>query len=595
METCDDDSNNGIASFDIASQTNTILGDQSPDEFSVTYHVGTTDATNGENALDPLFTGSDGQVIWARVENNATGCFSLTDFTLIVNPHPFMLPPLVECDLNYDGITTFNLTDTENDLFVTPNPDNIITYFESLEDLQSDTDPILNKENYINVTNPQTIYIKVYNTVADCFSYVPLELDVSLPPAINEFEVFDICENDTNSFDLTRINDVITNNAFNVLFSYYKSETDAIANENSIDTNYTYTSTNDIIYARVTYSTTQCYFVYPFELNVNPLPTANQPQDLIACDDDFDGLMEFDLTQQTSTILGNQNPNNFRVTYYNDTLLGEEGIEAINPNPYIAFNGEIITARVENIITGCYNLVTFSTIINPRPFVNIPDQVVCLDNLPLVVTAETFTNSDTYLWSTNATTPEIEITEIGTYSVTVTSEFGCVTTSTFNVIESESATIDLTETVDFSDPNNIVITISGIGNYLYILDDGEPQESNVFENVALGYHTITIIDLNGCAEVTKEVLVIDAPKFFTPNNDAQNDTWHIIGIETLPGSIIYVFDRYGKLLKQLDSTTPGWDGRYNGNNMPASDYWFLAEIRQGNLAFEVRGHFTLRR
>ena len=85
--------------------------------------------------------------------------------------------------------------------------------------------------------------------------------------------------------------------------------------------------------------------------------------------------------------------------------------------------------------------------------------------------------------------------------------------------------------------------------------------SNVFENVSLGYHTLTIIDLNGCASATKEIVVIDAPKFITPNNDGHFDTWHITGVETLPGTIIYIFDRYGKLLKTLDIkfTRLEWD------------------------------------
>ena len=189
---------------------------------------------------------------------------------------------------------------------------------------------------------------------------------------------------------------------------------------------------------------------------------------------------------------------------------------------------------------------------------------------------------------------QIEISEIGSYSVTVTSEFGCETTSTFTVTESESATIELTETVDFSDPNNITITISGIGNYLYILDDGEPQDSNIFENVSLGYHTLTIIDLNGCSDITKEIVVIDAPKFFTPNNDSYFDTWHITGVEELPGTVVYVFDRYGKLLIILDSNSGGWDGIYNGQLMPATDYWFLADVKKGNTALQVKGHFALK-
>ena len=165
----------------------------------------------------------------------------------------------------------------------------------------------------------------------------------------------------------------------------------------------------------------------------------------------------------------------------------------------------------------------------------------------------------------------------------------------FNVIESEQATIEFTETIDFSDPNNITITVSGIGDYLYVLDDGPPQESNVFYNVTLGYHTITVIDRNGCSEISRDVVLIDAPKFMTPNGDGYFDTWHITGVETLPGTVIYIFDRYGKQLAYLTSTSRGWDGTYNGELMPSNDYWFVADVKRGDIAFQVKGHFALKR
>jgi gliding motility-associated-like protein len=90
-------------------------------------------------------------------------------------------------------------------------------------------------------------------------------------------------------------------------------------------------------------------------------------------------------------------------------------------------------------------------------------------------------------------------------------------------------------------------------------------------------------------------LVINAQKFFTPNNDTYFDTWNIIGIETLPGSIIYIFDRYGKLLTKLNHNSDGWDGTYRGYEMPATDYWFLAKIITPTEQFEHKGHFTLKR
>ena len=140
----------------------------------------------------------------------------------------------------------------------------------------------------------------------------------------------------------------------------------------------------------------------------------------------------------------------------------------------------------------------------------------------------------------------------------------------------------------------MTVEVSGIGDYLYQFDDEEPQESNFFYNVPIGPHTITVIDLNGCNSTSKDIVIIDVPKFVTPNNDGYFDTWHITGVEQLEGTIVYIFDRYGKLLKTLSHTSQGWDGTYNGNLLPATDYWYLANVKNGAIEFEIKGHFTLK-
>ena len=137
--------------------------------------------------------------------------------------------------------------------------------------------------------------------------------------------------------------------------------------------------------------------------------------------------------------------------------------------------------------------------------------------------------------------------------------------------------------------------ISGGGDYVFALDHGPWQSSNVFEPVSLGLHTVTVRDVNGCSDVSQEVVVIDAPLFMTPNDDGYFDSWHIVGIEQLPGTIVYIFDRYGKLLKTLGHLSEGWDGTFRGYPMPADDYWFLAEVKRDDSEFEVKGHFTLKR
>lgn len=592
---CDDPSNDETVTVDLAEKIEEI-SENTPLPLDISFHENLLDAENNSNAVPLVYTNSvNPQQLFVRIDNN-TNCVAYVSFEINVVqvPETNEALPIEVCDVDYDGEVIFDITQIEFEILNVRQDNIVVSYHVSEDDAINNDNEIPNPESYTNISNPQTVYIRVTNTISTCFRVIPLDLIVNLPPEINEFEVYEICENDANTFDLTEINSVIVNDTSDILFSYYTNENDALASTNSLPSNYEYVSTNDQLVVRVEFVSTGCFITYPFELRINPLPEANQPNNLEACDDDFDGILVFDLSIQDAIVLNGQDSGAFSVSYHNNE---NEALQNLNPLElnYAAINGEVIFVRVTDNATGCFETTSFAIVIWPKPNVDIPDQVICLDDLPLYVSAETGNPNDTYFWSIGSNATEIDITEIGTYSVTVTSEFGCETTSTFNVIESEPAMIEVIETIDFSDPNNITITVSGIGNYLYQLDDEEPQESNVFTNVTLGYHTITIIDLNGCTEVTRDVVVIDAPKFFTPNGDTIKETWHISGVETLPGTVVHVFDRYGKLMTTLTSSSAGWDGTYNGNNMPATDYWFLANVVSGPKQFEVKGHFSLRR
>ncbi len=591
---CDDISNDGVALFDLNTKIDEIAAGTTED-VNISFYKSLENAENLVNPVPLQYANSSNPETLFVVIDNGTICNSISSFVLnvIQVPEVNLAQPMATCDEDYDGTVIFDITQAEFEILDVRQDNITVTYFETLTDLEANTNVITNPTSYSNISNPQTIFIKVNNTISNCYAMVPLELVVNLPPAINRFDSYDICENDTNSFNLEEITPNLLEQTSNAIVNYYSSEDDARNEENILNTNYTYVSSNDTLFARVESSTTQCFYVHEFSLNVNNLPIAYQPNDMESCDDNFDGLFTFQLTNQNAQILGNQNPSNFSVTFYLDDILAQEGIANITEN-YPAITGETIFARVENNTTGCFAVTSFMLTVYEKPFLDIGDQVICLENLPLIVSANTNNIGDIYQWSTGASTPETEILEIGTYSITITTQNGCETTEIFTVSESEAATIEITETIDFSDPNNIVVTISGIGNYLYQLDDNPAQASNIFENVSLGYHIITIKDLNGCSDVSKEIVVVDAPKFFTPNGDSYFDTWHITGIETLTGTVVSIFDRYGKLLKRLDSNSKGWDGYYNGNLMPANDYWFIADVKKGEIAFQVKGHFALR-
>ena len=153
---------------------------------------------------------------------------------------------------------------------------------------------------------------------------------------------------------------------------------------------------------------------------------------------------------------------------------------------------------------------------------------------------------------------------------------------------------------DLSDSNNIEVFVQGDGDYEYAINGGEFQDDPVFRDVPPGENTLVINDKNGCG-TTEPIpfLVVGYPKFFTPNGDGIHDAWNVLGIETLTDPVIFIFDRYGKLLKQIDETSIGWDGTYNGRPMPSSDYWFRMEYSRDEdgvlVANLLRSHFSLKR
>jgi gliding motility-associated-like protein len=174
----------------------------------------------------------------------------------------------------------------------------------------------------------------------------------------------------------------------------------------------------------------------------------------------------------------------------------------------------------------------------------------------------------------------------------------CAVLQTIFVTVNDPTLQSVTWSVSAAFDENQVITVlaSGPGDYLYQLDFGPFQESPVFENVLAGTHTITVVDQNGCSPSITEsdVMVINYPKYFTPNGDGFHDTWNVTGLEDQPGKIS-IFDRYGKLIKQISTMGKGWDGTYNGRQLPSTDYWFTIEYNELSAKKEFKAHFALKR
>ena len=128
--------------------------------------------------------------------------------------------------------------------------------------------------------------------------------------------------------------------------------------------------------------------------------------------------------------------------------------------------------------------------------------------------------------------------------------------------------------------------------YEFSLDGVNYQFSPLFKGLSIGNYNAYIRKISTCEYLTYPIIIMDYPRFFTPNNDGYNDTWKIKNLEFFPEAIVTIFDRYGKLLTQVGATNSEWNGKYNGYELPADDYWFALNFGIGKI---IKGHFSLKR
>lgn len=197
-----------------------------------------------------------------------------------------------------------------------------------------------------------------------------------------------------------------------------------------------------------------------------------------------------------------------------------------------------------------------------------------------------------YLWSNGATTQTTNITQGGIYTVDVTSPApeNCTSRKTITVEEHEIPQIDR---IGVSGTKVVIYLKKETAYFEYSVDGINFQDSNTFYDVLGGLQTAYARDKNGCGLDMQNFVVLIFPAFFTPNNDSYNDTWEVTGMENYPQAQVTIFDRYGKLIAQLNASKMSWDGTFDKTLLPASDYWYALMI--DNTQPILRGHFSLKR
>ena len=624
LEQCDnDESNDGFSIFNLNEANELISENYQKETFEFYTDSGYSDKIENPIAYEnPSVINS---AVYVKVKT-INGCERSAKINLKVGatqiPSDFHLDYYLCEDQpsnNQDGRAFFDFSDATQQLIATKpvfsSQEVRISYFENLEDALSEINAISNISNYKNTTPwEQKIYIRIdSDDVNACLglNHV-ITLHVEPLPVATPVTMERKCDDNQDGlfpFDVSTIDATVRNGQTDISISYFdergntlpsplpnpfltKSQTITIRVENNNST-----------------INSACFDETILEFIVDDAPEVYPITLEPICDDGedtTDGFSSFDTSTIETNLLGGQTT--MKVFYFD----GENNpLPSPLPNPFFT-STQIVTVIIQNPLnTACSVSTNLNFVVNPLPsFEVIPEQILCLNTPPTVLEPLNPQGNYTYQWfDDNGTllsnSASYATFEGGFFTVIATSNLGCESLPrTIFVEKSDVATIDLDDIIIVDDSSNNSITINDANNnlgdddYEYSLNDefGPFQDAPFFNNVPAGIHILYVRDTDNCGTAALEISIIGYPKFFTPNNDGYNDSWNIIGIsqDFYPTSSLNIFDRYGKLVAQINPNLQGWNGLYNGKELPSTDYWFAVELKdKTGKTRNKQGHFSL--
>jgi gliding motility-associated-like protein len=536
-------------------------------------------ASGGTVVSDPSLTGAGTVTYYAEATNDTSGCISstLTPVTLTIQeapPAPISNGDLTDCD---SGQT---LTAA-----ATVNTDQTLTWYDAASGGTVVPDPSLTGAGTV------TYYAEATDATTGCVSVsrTPVSLTIGVAPSPPVGTSITACDSGQT------LTATATVNSDQTITWYDAASGGTVVSDPSltgVGTVTYYAEASDDVTACISTTRTAVTLI------IEPLPDAPISNgDLTECD-----------SGQTLTATATVNSGESIVWYdaaSGGTVVSDPSLTGAGTVTYYAEATDTATACTSAIRTA------LSLTLRPLPFLDLESEyVICEDTsgggLDSVEIDSGFSAPDySFIWVDGSgfvidTASAITIDQSGTYSLEVTDNLsGCSSElQIFTVSESGAPEVTAAVTTEaFADTHVIVATASGTGIYEFSLDQGPWQDSGTFIGVSPGQHTVSVRDVNGCGVTTYELIVIDYPAYFTPNGDGYNDSWNVGALSGQLASKIYIFDRYGKLLKQISPAGEGWDGTYNGQKMPTTDYWFLMEYNDFNTGEprQLRSHFALKR
>ena len=185
----------------------------------------------------------------------------------------------------------------------------------------------------------------------------------------------------------------------------------------------------------------------------------------------------------------------------------------------------------------------------------------------------------------------------GTHIIYARHSNGCIQpTQSFDIERFDKLTMNI---ISAGVKEMNVIEVQGVGgkkDYLYSFN-GEPfTSSNKYNVYKSGIYQVIVRDQNGCEfELPVPMKYVDVclDNYFTPGGST-NTEWGPGCTNIYTNLIFSIFDRYGREIAKYRYGQK-WDGKYNGEELPSGDYWYVLKLNDEKDAREFVGHFTLYR
>jgi gliding motility-associated-like protein len=286
----------------------------------------------------------------------------------------------------------------------------------------------------------------------------------------------------------------------------------------------------------------------------------------------------------------------------NDTMICEPSTLTLDAGPGVLYqwstgeqtqsitihNSGLYTVTVDGgNNTRCTAQAQIGVVALPVPVIQLVNDTCAMEPFPISAGA----GSAFLLWNTGDTTPVIIPQTSGTYTVTATyiPGTGCdATPSTVVLIHDFGWPEDTTIC-----PHHELLLFAPEPPagypFTYQWEPGEIKTPNYtfFEQVP-GNYLITL-NMGGSCQgeimVTVDPCLITIPNVFTPNNDGVNDRFEIKGVDEYPGSIIYIYNRWGVLVHSSNdyNSSNFWDGAGYADGV----YFYLFRLKTRNAKGDV--------